>query len=281
MNFYFKALSVAFVILSTNPAIACPCGCGSVNTMTLFPGERGKVALYAANNFSKVYVDHKGEEVSSLQGSEVEMGVLGSFSITEDANVGAGLSRVTGQNTEPVLKEPLFFASFVVNRFMFTKPYYPLSILTISYSPEDDSSFEHNRGYALLGVDLSGWFTFEQDNFGGSFSVERRFASENKITSGKLVDRGYLFSMSTGYTRIMPPIGQYGINYSASFSTDILMDGVLVEHSNAQNDRISLFGGLRVADKTNAKLELFSDAWLMAKNSAATTGLSLTISRTF
>lgn len=282
MNFNFKTLLYIAIFLMTAKSYACPCGCGSVNTDSLFPGETFKGAVFSNISANKTFYDSDGQIVGTNDGSEVETGFSGTASISSKFSAGITASIVkSSEYDESIIKEPGVYGSYILNQYDFTRPFYPLSIIMISYSPEFSENMSIHRGYQTLSLASSNWFTIEEHNWGVNLSLTRKLPSSNNFTKEKSVDRGYVYGVDFGYTKIIAPYGQYGISYGLRQSTLTKVGGKLIGDSEVASDTLSVYAGMRVLERTNARLSLSKDSLVLAKNNLAVTNLSLTLSRTF
>lgn len=283
-NLLFMFVATFFSWTNSGLAIACPCGCGSVSTESLFPSEFGKISMGVSTLVKKNVFDSNGNKLEGDKTSENAITVNATFRVVQDLSLGLGIGYSflkQDEAEEQVWLEPLLYLNYTALPYDVTSPAYPMILINLNYSPENDENFVVHRGYAYSQVKSSAWWTAGTHNFGLSLAARRNFPSQNDFNPSRKVDFGTLFEGSIGYTLIKVPLGQVGFDYGYAFNTKSSYDGMLQGGTNKRYDPVTVFLGARIKDKLNMRVEYASNYLWIAQNIVGRQNISISMSQTF
>lgn len=253
--------------------LACPCGCGSVGQLTLFPGETWKWQIQANRDFlgrsfepsGKVGIDDGPSFSDSIQWSVARAlsdDISLSLSVPFERNSHAG-----GQN-DANFSDPSIGVLMTVLRHNFASPQFPQLDLGLSYKHPFGKNTEQGIASShLVDIHSNGWaewatsanFTWDFFDWVAAINQTVIFRADREIQYGpqSLTRRsppGFRTALSFGYTFLT--VGQIIATISHEEFGEQRVDGQVVKDSQVKKNSLGVLGQLRVGHKKAVTLSL-------------------------
>lgn len=254
----------AFLITKSFLAYACPCGCGSVNQSTLYPGENYRFQTSYSRMISDGIREQNGQRgVDDGPSFQNQLLLTAAAQPIDDLSLSIALplesNHAKDGSSHQALSDPSFGAGYVLSRQNFVSFYLPQVDMGLSYKPKlaksahDDYELDqqidvHSNGWQETFMNLGASWNMSQ--LLGSLRTGVIFRNKKQIPYGAYEKRvlssslGSRIETTLGYE--WPGIAQVLVILSREKFEALYLENEKISHSGVIRHTLGITNQIRV-----------------------------------